>query len=237
MRQRTRALLGSLAAAAVMSLAPTANALADNYWQCVPFARLLSGIQIYGDARTWWGQAVGKYETGRDPRLGAVLAFKPTGKMQLGHVAVVSHVLTDRVIQITHANWSRIGGARGQIERDVTVIDVSPLGDWSQVKVWYDPIRDIGTSTYPTHGFIYQNAQAQRLAQTDPRYWSNQGIQLARAAANQAVNGVNPLPSPMGVLNQAADATDRIAALIQAATSQGQTASAATVPATTEGDN
>lgn len=222
MRQRTRTILGSLAAATVISLTPTANAMADLYWQCVPFARLLSGIQIYGDARTWWGQASGKYETGRMPRAGAVLTFKPTGKMQLGHVAVVSQLVTDRVIQITHANWSRIGGARGQIETDVTVIDVSPLGDWSLVKVWYDPIRDLGTSVYPTHGFIYQNAQAQRLAQTDPRYWSAQGVTMARAAANQTAGGIGPLPSPLGVLNQAADATDKIAALIAAATGQSQ---------------
>ena len=222
MRQRTKTYLGSLAAAVMLSLAPSANAVADIYWQCVPFARLLSGIQIYGDARTWWGQASGKYETGRTPRTGAVLTFVPTSRMQLGHVAVVSRLVTDRVIQITHANWSRIGGARGQIETDVTVIDVSPLGDWSLVKVWYDPIRDLGTSVYPTHGFIYQNAQAQRLAQTDPRFWSAQGVTMARAAANQTAGGIGPLPSPLGVVNQAADATDRIAALIAAATGQGQ---------------
>lgn len=221
MRQRTRTILGSLAAAAVISLSPSANALADIYWQCVPFARLLSGIQIYGDARTWWGQAIGKYETGDSPRMGAVLTFKPTGRMQLGHVAVVSRLVTDRVIQITHANWSRIGGARGQIETDVTVIDVSAVGDWSMVKVWYDPVRDLGTSVYPTYGFIYQNGQAQKLAQTDPRYWSAQGVTMARSAATQTASTVGPIPSPLGVINQAADATDRIAALIAAATGQG----------------
>src|SRR5215217_6067770 len=116
--------------------------------------------------------------------------------MQLGHVAVVSQVLTDRVIQITHANWSRIGGARGQIEKDVTVIDVSPSGDWSMVKVWYDPIRDLGTSTYPTHGFIYQNTQAQRLAQTDSKYWSAQGVTMARNTANQAATGQGQSSQP-----------------------------------------
>lgn len=221
MRQRTRTLLGSLAAAAVISLSPSANALADIYWQCVPFARLLSGIQIYGDARTWWGQAVGKYDTGILPRMGSVLCFKPTGRMQLGHVAVVSRLVTDRVIQITHANWSQIGGARGQIETDVTVIDVSPVGDWSMVKVWYDPIRDLGTSVYPTYGFIYQNRQAIQLAQTDPRYWSAQGVTMARSAATQTASTVGPIPSPLGVINQAADATDRIAALIAAAIGQG----------------
>ena len=81
MRQRTRALLGSLAAALIVSIAP-AGASADTYWQCVPFARLISGIQIFGDAYTWWRQAVGKYETGFTPRAGAVLCFKPTGKMR-----------------------------------------------------------------------------------------------------------------------------------------------------------
>ena len=153
--------------------------------------------------------------------MGAVLTFKPTGRMQLGHVAVVSRLVTDRVIQITHANWSRIGGARGQIETDVTVIDVSPIGDWSMVKVWYDPIRDLGTSVYPTYGFIYQNGQALRLAQTDPRYWSAQGVTMARTAATQTASTIGPIPSPLGVINQAADATDRIAALIAAATGQG----------------
>ena len=38
--------------------------------------------------------------------------------------------------------------------------------------------------------------------------------------ASQTAGGVGPLPSPLGVVNQAADATDRIAALIAAATGQ-----------------
>lgn len=221
MRSRARTVLGSLTAALMISLIPAVSS-AETYWQCVPFARLLSGIQIFGDAHTWWGQAVQRYQTGDTPQMGAVLSFKATGRMRLGHVAVVSRVLTDRVIQITHANWSAIGGARGKVEKDVTVVDVSPAGNWTQVKVWYDPIRDLGTSVYPTHGFIYQNAQAQRLAQTDPRFWSAQGVTMARAAANQTAGGIGPLPSPLGVVNQAADATDRIAALIAAATGQGQ---------------
>src|SRR5438094_8530154 len=110
MLKRTRTLLGSLAVAAVVSLAPSAHAVADTYCQCVPFARLMSGIQIFGDAYTWWKQAVGRYETGVTPKAGAVLCFKPTERMKLGHVAVVSQVLTDRIIQITHANWSPIEG-------------------------------------------------------------------------------------------------------------------------------
>jgi surface antigen len=104
-----------------MSLTPTmGGALAETYWQCVPFARLISGIQIFGDARTWWKQAIGKYDVGFQPKAGAVLCFKPTERMRLGHVAVVSEVLTDRIVQITHANWSPIEGSRGKVEKDVT---------------------------------------------------------------------------------------------------------------------
>src|ERR1041385_4176661 len=154
MLMRTRALWGSLAVAAFVSLAPATGAFAEAYWQCVPFARLVSGIQIFGDAYTWWRQAIGKYDTGFTPKSGAVLCFKPTERMRLGHVAVVSEVLTDRIIQITHANWSPIEGSRGKIEKDVTLVDVSPQGDWSEVKVWYDPSRDLGGSTCQTYGFI-----------------------------------------------------------------------------------
>jgi len=218
MLKRPRAFIGSLAAAAVMTFAPISGAVADTYWQCVPFARLISGVQIYGDAWTWWRQAVGKYETGSAPTAGAVLVFKPTGKMRLGHVAVVSQVLTDRVIQITHANWSRIGGTRGQIEKDVTVIDVSPTGDWSQVKVWYDPVRDLGSSTYPTHGFIYQDAVAMKVADSRLNSAQNAALAVAQGAASQVASVVRPGAGPLQMLSQAADSTDRIAALIQAAT-------------------
>lgn len=220
MLKRTRTVLGSLAAIAVMTLAPVTGAVAETYWQCVPFARLLSGVQIYGDAWTWWKQAVGKYDTGFTPKAGAVLCFKPSGKMRLGHVAVVSQVLTDRVIQITHANWSRIGGTRGQIEKDVTVIDVSPAGDWSAVKVWYDPLRDLGSSTYATHGFIYQDATALRQATAPTNLDSAQmaALAVARGAVNQVASVVRPGAGPLQMLGQAADSTDQIAALIQAAT-------------------
>ena len=209
MLKRTRTLLGSLAVAVVMSLAPTAGgALADTYWQCVPFARLISGIQIFGDARTWWRQAVGKYDVG----------FKPTQRMRLGHVAVVSQVLTDRIVQITHANWSPIEGSRGKVEKDVTLVDVSPEGNWSQVKVWYDPSRDLGGSTYPTYGFIYQDAQAKVLASSSISNAENTAIAMAQSAATQMASAVRPGSGPLQMLTQAADSTDRIAALIAKAT-------------------
>jgi surface antigen len=203
--------------AAIVALAPS-GALADDYWQCVPFARLVSGIQIFGDAWTWWNQAAGRYETGYVPKAGAVLCFRPTGHMRLGHVAVVSQVLTDRVIQISHANWSRIDGDRGHVERNVTVVDVSPAGNWSEVKVWNDPTRDLGTTVYPTYGFIYQDAVTAASARITAA--SNAAVQMAQSAASQVAAAVRPGSAPMQMLNQAADSTDRIAALIQAATGQ-----------------
>ena len=220
MRKRTRALLGSLAAAAFVAFAPT-GASADTYWQCVPFARLISGIQIFGDAWTWWQQASGKYETGVSPRAGAVLCFKPTARMRLGHVAVVSQVLTERIVQITHANWSPIEGSRGKVEQDVTLVDVSTQGDWSQVKVWYDPNRDLGGSTYSTHGFIYPDAAARVMADSGLSRVQNGAIAMAQSAASQMATAVRPGQGPMSLLSQAADSTDRIAALIAAATRGG----------------
>jgi len=218
MRKRTRTLLGSLAVAAIVSLAPVSGAVADTYWQCVPFARLMSGIQIFGDAYTWWKQAVGRYDTGFTPKAGAVLCFKPTERMRLGHVAVVSQVLTDRIVQITHANWSPIEGSRGKIEKDVTLVDVSPRGDWSEVKVWYDPSRDLGGSTYPTYGFIYPDAQARQVANSGLNSAENTAIAMAQTAANQMATAVRPGAGPLRILGQVADSTDQIGALIAAAT-------------------
>lgn len=138
-----------------LGAAPSAAKADEPYWQCVTFARMFSGINIFGDAVTWWRQAQGRFTTGHRPQTGSVLAFEANGRMNRGHVAVVSEVLTDRVIRVTHANW---GGSRGKVEENVTVVDVSNSNDWTAVKVWYNPIHDLGTTVYPTHGFIYQQA-------------------------------------------------------------------------------
>src|ERR1700761_9436350 len=214
MMKRDKSAFGCVALVVALTLSSGGVASAENYWQCVPFARMISGIQLFGDAWTWWQQAAGKYAQGFTPKAGAVLVFKPSGVMNKGHVAVVSQVLTDRIIQVTHANWSVIDGSRGQVERDVTVVDVSPAGDWSQVKVWYDPIRDLGTTVYPTYGFIYQSTQsaARQAAQ-------GAGRSVAQNAVSQLAGAVaSPGAGPSQMLNQAASAPDRIAALIQSVT-------------------
>ncbi|WP_260581840.1 CHAP domain-containing protein [Sphingopyxis sp. PET50] len=145
-------------AACLMTLAAALTAtpaVARDYLQCVPFARAESGVEIRGNAGTWWAQAEGQYDRGGEPREGAVMAFAGTRAMPIGHVAVVKKIVSDREILIDHANWSPIGGRRGQIERDVRVVDVSNAGDWSMVRVWYAPIGDLGLRANPVQGFIY----------------------------------------------------------------------------------
>jgi hypothetical protein len=112
---------------------------------------MFSGIQLFGNAATWWNGAIGKYTRGDAPKAGAVMVFKAIGSMRSGHVATVSEVVSDRVVRVTHANWS----GRGQIEHDVEVMDTSAKNDWSQVRVWFKSLHDLGTHTYPVYGFIY----------------------------------------------------------------------------------
>ncbi len=138
---------------------PTVDTALPYHLECVPVARALSGIQIRGNANSWWGQAEGRYDRGQRPRRGAVLAFMPHGGMSLGHVATVSKVIDERTILVTHANWSIINGRRGQVEQNVRVIDVSPTGNWTQVRVWFAPSQDLGTTIWPVHGFIYPAGQ------------------------------------------------------------------------------
>ena len=128
---------------------------ADATLQCVPYARQVSGIALYGDAWTWWDQAENRYARGTRPKVGAVMSFAPHGAMRLGHVAAVARVIDRRTVLLRHANWSPIDGRRGQIEDNVRAVDVSPANDWSEVRVWYAPLGDLGTTHWPVNGFIY----------------------------------------------------------------------------------
>ena len=69
----------------VMAAAPASA----QFWQCAPYARLVSGVEIHGNANTWWNQAEGKYQRGSVPKVGAVLAFAASRRMPIGHVAMV----------------------------------------------------------------------------------------------------------------------------------------------------
>jgi len=131
--------------------------------QCVPYAREVSHIQLSGDAFLWWAEASGRYARGNTPVEGAVLNFRSIGRMPLGHVAVVTSVIDSRTILVTQANW-----VHGSITNDVTMQDVSPNNDWTEVEVELGDSSHWGAA-YPTYGFIYnQPANSTVIATAAP---------------------------------------------------------------------
>ncbi len=153
--------------------------------QCVPFARENTGIELSGNAGTWWDNADGLYERGAKPEVGSILNFRATGHMRMGHVAVVTNVVDGRHIQIDHANWA----SPGRISRDIDVVDVSPSNDWTAVRVELEFSNEFG-SVYPTYGFIYDRP--------------DNGTMLAN-------NGVAPAPILNAAPSDLRPASDRIA--------------------------
>ncbi len=147
--------------------------------QCVTFARADSGIELSGNANTWWSHAEGVYARGSRPEPGSVLNFRANGSMRMGHVAVVNEVLNSRTVDIDHANWGGPGAVRGGISRDITVVDVSPDNDWSAVRVALGHSGEFG-SVYPTYGFIYNRP--------------DHGVMVASNEHNDTVAGLNSAP-------------------------------------------
>ncbi|EPR16115.1 hypothetical protein M527_22335 [Sphingobium indicum IP26] len=169
----------AIAAAATLALgALITTPAAAGVLQCAPFARQVSGIELYGNANSWWSQAEGRYERGHEPRVGAVLAFSASRSMPVGHVAMVSKVVSEREVLLTHANWSYRGG----IERNVRAIDVSPNNDWTDVRVWYGPIGDLGLRPNPAKGFIYAHKAGEAPVQIAMADRATAGAEAARGA-------------------------------------------------------
>lgn len=135
-----------LTAAALLPLAACAG---GGGVECAPYARQVSGIQLYGDAAAWWDQAEGRYARASQPSPGAVLVFRRTGRLPDGHVSTVTQVVSSRDIRVNDANW-----VHGRISSDEAIVDVSPGNDWSAVRVWWAPSASLGITTYPTFGFI-----------------------------------------------------------------------------------
>ena len=154
--------------------------------QCVPFARNVSGIEIGGNAWTWWDQASGVYERGAKPEAGSVLTFEANGRMRLGHVAVVTDVINPREISVDHANWS----GRGGINREMRVVDVSERNDWTAVRLEMGDRGDFG-SIYPTYGFIYDRP--------------DHGTMVAAAATAEPAPSLNPPPADLRPSERAYD--------------------------------
>ena len=130
--------------------------------ECAPYARQASGIQLYGDAASWWDQAEGRYARSAQPVSGGVLVFRRSSRLPAGHVSVVAGVVSGREIRVSQANW-----VRHRITHDEPVVDVSPRGDWTQVRVWWEPSGTLGASTYATFGFIAPAIPAGAAPQDD----------------------------------------------------------------------
>lgn len=124
----------------------------QDFMSCVPYAREVTGVELFGDAWTWWDGAEDQYARGSAPEVAGILVFKRSDRLQSGHVAVVTQVISLREVLVTHANWAFADKKRGQVDHDVPIVDVSPNNDWSEIRVWnggsYGRI-------YPAHGFIY----------------------------------------------------------------------------------
>ncbi len=137
---------------------------------CVPYARQATGMAISGNGWQWWGNAAGSYARGHRPESGSVLAFRSSGNMRHGHVAVVSRVVAPRHVLIDHANWGGPGIRRGSVMQDVHVIDVSEANDWTDVRVQIGRDAQSFGRSYPTYGFIYNRPDSGRyLAQGEAR--------------------------------------------------------------------
>jgi hypothetical protein len=171
MRMAPFALLLPLAACAVPEAGPVAAAIARPAPQimvpdhpppqeCVPYARQVSGIQLYGDAWTWWdGAAAGRYQRGETPQPGAVLVLRKTPSLFHGHVAAVTNLIGPREILVTHANWGNGWAITGVIYSGMRVVDVSPLNDWTAVRFWNERAAAFGR-IYPAYGFVYSHGGA-----------------------------------------------------------------------------
>jgi surface antigen len=169
--------------------------------QCVTFARAASGIALKGNAANWWDAAAGVYQRGSEPEPGSVLNFRANGHMRLGHVAVVTQVLSSREIEIDHANWA---WSKGNVTRGIRVVDVSAKNDWSAVRVGLGHGEDFG-SVYPTYGFIYDrpdsgtmiaNTATARPALTDRPTLAVDEVAEAPAAADVSVPTILPVDAP-----------------------------------------
>jgi hypothetical protein len=123
---------------------------------CVGFARERSGVDIHGDAWTWWDQADGRYARESDPETGAVMVLTGYAGEKRAHLAVVRETVSPRLIRVDHANWLN----DGRIYLDDPVADVSPDNDWSEVRVYNLRDGGWGLKTYQVKGFIAPRAES-----------------------------------------------------------------------------
>jgi hypothetical protein len=121
---------------------------------CVEYARLRSGLEIFGDAKTWWQHAENLYARFTQPAAEAVMVFSGSARLARGHVAVVTRIVSPREIRVDQANWRN----HGEIDHNTPVLDVSAQNDWSKVRVWDMGSNQFGSRVYAIKGFIGRTA-------------------------------------------------------------------------------
>lgn len=117
---------------------------------CVEYARVRSGMAVFGDAKLWWSRAKNLYARLSNPVENAVMVFAGSKRIVHGHVAVVTHIVSAREIRVDQANWEN----RGEIDHSTPVLDVSKKNDWSKVRVWDMRSQTFGAHVYAISGFI-----------------------------------------------------------------------------------
>ena len=117
---------------------------------CVEYARMRSGLAVFGDAKHWWARAKNVYARLSHPVEEAVMVFSGSKRLKRGHVAVVTHIVSPRQIIVDQANWQN----QGEIDHATPVLDVSAKNDWSKVRVWDIPSGTFGRRVYAISGFI-----------------------------------------------------------------------------------
>ena len=162
---RSKGIAYGLSFAAFIALSPVIiSQAAAQDGDCVRTVRAISDFTIRGDAWKWWDRAAGQYDRDKQPALGSVLVFKRTGRLNRGHVSLVSNVIDRRTIEVDHT-WLDGTGLR----RNMRVVDVSPHNDWSAVRVWHEPSDQLGLRVYASYGFILPEGQPARGRVMDAR--------------------------------------------------------------------
>jgi len=117
---------------------------------CVEYARMRSGLAVFGDAKHWWDRAKNLYARLPHPVEEAVMVFSGSKRLKSGHVAVVTDIVSPRQIIVDQANWQN----KGEIDHATPVLDVSAGNDWSLVRVWDMRSNGFGAHVYAISGFI-----------------------------------------------------------------------------------
>ena len=135
--------------AAVAATAPSVETPLRRLF-CVEYARMRSGLAVFGDAKHWWERAKNIYARMSHPVEEAVMVFSGSKRLKRGHVAVVTDIVSPRQIIVDQANWQN----KGEIDHATPVLDVSEANDWSRVRVWDMRSQGFGSHVYAISGFI-----------------------------------------------------------------------------------